>query len=546
MTSAAFNHILDLIQSNAETSPHQTAVSIIIDGSGNKIDIDWLTLTTDIARATGCYRAKGLKPGDRVMIMLPTSKAFLAALLGAMGCGLTPVAVTSFDEFSSFYKNNEWQSLIASLSPSALICGEVATEIDLLTITPEDLASGAIDRIEIDPSVPCYLQLSSGSTGIPKGIVLSWPAVRANLIAIAERIPLTTEDHMFSWLPMHHDMGLFGTLFSPLFAGSRVTLMDPRLFVTNPMLWLRSVAAVEATITTTPPSALHFCLKVLRRRPITGLDLSKLEKVICGSEPVTGSLIRDFNMALQGYGVGPAVLKPVYGLAENTLAVSIPHLHQLPRIERIDKQLMEQQGIVCNTTSETHGESIEQVCVGSPLSGVKVAIRDNSGADLCENRIGDIWLNTPSLLSGILEKSGSITPHQGWFDTGDTGYISQGEIFITGRRRDIIIKNGRNYSPERLEELAIIPEKSQRAVAFGLYQEAIQSERVVILIEVRKSNLQDPLQRDEIRLAVRSGLKEASYPVDEIKLVEKGSLPRTSSGKIRRQACRLEYLEGKF
>ena len=543
-TLPQFDHILDLLDYKSAHVPDETAITLVVDGSGSRETIDWRTLAGNARRAAGCYRSRGLNSGDRVLIMLPTGAAFLAAFLGALGAGLTPTSIAPFTKHNGAYSLDEWRALVASLTPALMVGETIPDGIDLALITPAELLAGDEIALAADPTAPCYVQLSSGSTGIPKGIVLSWPSVKANLLAIAERIPLTPLDHMFSWLPMYHDMGLFGTLLAPLLAGSRVTLMDPKLFVSHPMLWLQAVAASGSTITTTPPSALHFCLQTLKRRPLASLDLSKLQKVICGSEPVTASLIRDFEAVLSNYGVAATVLKPVYGLAENTLAVTIPHLQQSPRIERVEKAAFETLGEIRPCSADAESGYLEMVCVGPLLSGVKLEIRDAENQVLGENKVGAIWLDTPSLLSGTLSKTGEVLPHSGWYDTGDSGYMEQGGLFITGRRRDIIIKNGRNYSPERVEELATLPAEAYRAAAFGVFQDALQSEKVIVLIEVRKAHLSDAVQRDKIRLAVRSGFNEAGYPVDEIKLVDKGSLPRTSSGKIRRQACRLAYING--
>lgn len=540
-----FDHVIDLLNYKSQHAPTETALTLIADSKGTRNILDWQTLADNAKRAANSYQQLGLKPGDRVIIALPTGEAFLAALFGAIGSGLTPTAIAPFNKLNGSYGLSEWHSIISSLTPS-LIVGEIMPEnIKLPFLTADSILNSDKTELAPYPDLPFYVQLSSGSTGTPKGVLLYWSSVRANLIAMSNRIPLTSRDHMFSWLPMYHDMGLFGTLLTPLMAGGRVTLMDPKLFIAFPMLWLNLMAATEATITSTPPSALHLCLQILKRRPANGLDLSKLEKVICGSEPVTATLIREFEHVLTKYGVNPVVLKPVYGLAENTLAVSIPYIQQSPRIERFDRSSFESRGALrkCDINAD---DFLEEVAVGCPLEGVNVEIRDTNSQALAEDRIGAIWLNTPSLLDGTLKQNGQFEKHSGWFNTGDIGFINDGELFITGRHRDIIIKNGRNYSPERFEELTTLHEDIYRAAAFGIFQEKLQSEKVVILAEIRKTLLEDSMQRDTIKLTIRSALNQAGYPIDEIRLVEKGSLSRTTSGKIRRQACRLAYISGEY
>jgi acyl-CoA synthetase (AMP-forming)/AMP-acid ligase II len=386
------------------------------------------------------------------------------------------------------------------------------------------------------PDSPAYVQFTSGSTGRPRGIALTWPAILANVAAIAERMALTDQDRAVSWLPMYHDMGLFGGLLTALHAGTVITLMDTSAFVNGPLTWLRVIDSVRATITVTPPSALQTCIQMLARRP-GAYDLSSLEQIICGAEPLSQRFVEEVVDALAPYGLRPTALRPVYGLAEATLAVSFPPLPRAPRIDQVERARFEADGVAMPADPDA-AEARAWVSAGTPVAGTSVRIVGDDDVDRPDRHLGRILIRTPSLFAGHLE-AGRFSAREGaWFDTGDLGYRADGELYVTGRRKDLIIKNGRNYSPDRIEELVCLVDGVRRAVAFGLYEEARATEQIVVLAEARPRDVADAAGRDEMRLRIRRELTLAGYPVDIVSFVDRGGLPLTTSGKVRRQLCR--------
>jgi acyl-CoA synthetase (AMP-forming)/AMP-acid ligase II len=390
----------------------------------------------------------------------------------------------------------------------------------------------------LGPQRPCYVQFSSGSTGRPKGIVLQWAGVQANLAAMGERIGARRKDHFVSWLPMYHDMGLFGSLLAPLYTGCTLTLMDPSTFIGNPLSWFRVLSEVRASMTAAPPSALHACLSLLRRRAPRDLDLSNLRCVICGSEPVSARLISEFREVLGRFGVHQDALKPVYGLAEATLAVTMPRAGDTPHVDRVAHSGL-RAGKACPVAATEDGDAL--VAVGSPVEGIELEIRSACDQRLREREVGHIFLSGTCLMAGTIERGQFKVRHGDWLDTGDLGYLAGGELFVTGRSKDIIIKGGQNFAPERIEEMACAVEGVHRAAAFGLYSDQSQTERMVVIIEISDRRHTERGTRDRLKLRVRLCAREAGYPVDEVMVVPRGTLLRTTSGKIQRSECRSLY-----
>ncbi len=495
-------------------------------------------------RGAAAFHAAGLRPGDRVLIDLPTGEAFVAALLGAFHCGLLPAAVAPLETRTGPSAAQEWRHHLDLLHPAALVTDHDHDGGGALLLGSESIlnaeAGDAPQRVA--GTQMGYLQFSSGSTGAPKALVLEMEGIVFNLEEMRRRIPVPDSDVMFSWLPLHHDMGLFGALLLPLYAGTFITLMDPALFARSPSIWFRVMHEIRAGITVGPPSALLAALKLLQRRPIPGLDLSNCSRWLCGAEQVSPNLARTFAQVLEPYGMPMGVLKPVYGMAEITLAATMPPAGRAPRFDLVQRDLFEREGVAAEAADLPLDQCLEWTGCGHPLDGQELRIADQHGAELPARRIGRILLRSPSLYTGFLVEQQIKPRDNDWHDTGDLGYWAEGDVFITGRSREVIIKNGRNYAPERLEELATTVEGTGRGAAFGIYDPARETERVVLVAEVHPRMLRDAEDRDRARLALRNALVSAGFEIDQVELRPRGSLPRTTSGKIRRAQVRKEFL----
>lgn len=541
-------HLVPLIGERARTRGDEPILSFIREASGACVTLTWREIERQAWRARRGYAALGLRPGDRIALRLRTSEDYLAALLGAFWAGLVPSTFPVLPARSrSEAVETEWRAMVDGFGPALVVSAEVPEGIAARVVAPADLMAPdepvpeARDYGDLRPLG--YMQFTSGSTGRPRGLALHWPAIRSNLEAIARAAPVLPADCCVAWLPMYHDMGLFGALLTVIHAGCRGVYMDASLFAATPLLWFRFLEEHRATITVTPPSALQRCIELLHRREGRRPDLSSLRQILCGSEPVSPRLVAAFHDVLVPCGVPPTALKPVYGLAEATLAVTFPPAGREPRVDRVDRDALEGKAVARPAGRDDEG-SQDWVSAGRPLEGTVVRIAGEDGRELPERRVGRVLIQSPSLMSATLEDGRMTARAPGWLDTGDLGYVAGGELYVTGRAKDLIIKYGRNHSPDHLEHLACLAEGVRRAVAFGVFDEARLTERIVVLVEARGNGSGDAAGRDRTRLAVRGHLQAAGYVVDDVLLLGGDRIPRTTSGKVRRQACRQMYLAG--
>jgi acyl-CoA synthetase (AMP-forming)/AMP-acid ligase II len=540
MSEGPGEHVLHRIARRAAERGDEPAVRFFDPGAAEPHVLTWTDLDQLARRARAGLEQRGLGRGDRLLLLLPTGPQYVGLLLGAFQAGIVPSTMRAFGDGSDgAASQHELAELVSAFAPRLVVSARPLAVGTTECVDPESILSAAPSDRPADlpgPDAPAYVQFTSGSTGRPRGIVLTWPAILANVAAIAERTGLTARDRAVSWLPMYHDMGLFGALLTALHAGAVITLMDTSAFVNGPLTWLRVIDSVRATITVTPPSALQTCIQMLARRP-AAYDLSSLEQIICGAEPISQRFVREVADTLGKCGLRPTALRPVYGLAEATLAVTFPPQSRVPRIDHVERAGFETDGVAMPAGPDD-GQARAWVSAGTPVAGTSVRIVDDDGVDLPDRHLGRILILTPSLFAGHID-AGRFSAREGaWFDTGDLGYRADGELYVTGRRKDLIIKNGRNYSPDRIEELVCLVDGVRRAVAFGLYDEARATEQIVVLAEVRPRDVADAAGRDALRLRIRRELTQAGYVVDIVSYVDRGSLPLTTSGKVRRQLCR--------
>lgn len=541
------DHILRLLSERAAKRGHDVAVSFVADSKGSRTQLTWAELRRCALAARSTLKRHGLRRGDRLLVSLPAGKEHLATILGALWCGVVP-ATAHISPQTGRSNGEDWRGLVETLRPSAIVTGANIDCADILVLHSDEILAAAGSQPEADDFTDVqsltYVQFTSGSTGRPKGVCLEWDAIARNLKAIGRAAFVTPEDHAVTWLPMYHDMGWFGGVLAALYAGCRLTVMDVGLFVLNPLLWIRLIEDSRATITVTPPSALKTSLDLLKRRPLRQLDLSSLRQIICGAEPISPQLIHYFREVLVPYGVPETALKPVYGLAEATLAVTFPPRCRVPRIDRVIRRRLERDDVAEPAApGETEG-SVEQVSVGTPLDGVTVAIFDDSGRRLDERMVGRVKVRSPSAMAAVMQSGSPLPWSEPWLDTGDLGYVADDELYITGRSKDLIVKFGEKFSPDRLEEVVSNQRGVRRAVAFGVFDEDLLTERVVVIVEPRAAKNAGASRRDAMRLAIRADVQASGYSVDSIVFVRKGTLPLTTSGKIRRGRCREMFCSG--
>ena len=384
----------------------------------------------------------------------------------------------------------------------------------------------------IERDAPALIQLTSGSTGHPRGVVLSHRAVLANLTAISFALPAGDDAREVTWLPLHHDMGLVGGLLYPLFNGFPVNVLSPLAFRTDPFLWLQTMSDVKATCTPAPPSAYAIATRMARKAEAHDLDLSALRCAMVGAEPIAPHVLRDFSGAFAPCGFRPQAFFPVYGLAEATVAVTFPHVLAETHVDRVDRTALEREGRAPPAGDGL--DAIELVGVGRPLPGTELRIvRD--GAAVGDRVEGELHVRSPSLMDGYYgepDATAEAIP-DGWLATGDLGYIAGGSLFVTGRLKDLIIKGGHNLMPAPIEEIAgaVDGVRAGCVAAVGVASASRGTERVVVVAETKVAADEHP----QLARRVREALRLRGIAVDEVVLVEPGAIPRTTSGKVRRR-----------
>jgi acyl carrier protein len=513
-------------------------------------------------------RARGLQPGQAVAIMLPTSSEFYSCFFGAQLAGgfavpiYPPMRADRIEEYaarqSAILLSAEARFLITFRQAEA-VAHLLQPQVPSLNgvVTAAKLASTGDGAAEFVPhraraSDLAFLQYTSGSTGDPKGVMLTHGNLLANMRAIIEAIDFRPTDVGISWLPLYHDMGLIGTWLTLLYFGLPVAVMSPLAFLTRPERWLWAVHKHRGTMTAAPNFAFELCVRKVKDEDIKGLDLSSWRAVLNGAEPVNAATLDRFCERFARYGFRPEALLPVYGLAEATLAVTVPPLERGPRVDRIDRQFFEREKRAVPAAPDDPAP-LEFVSVGRPICCCQVRIVDAQGQDVDDRVEGQLWFRGPSTTQGYYRNPEATSellkgpPQDRWADSGDRAYRADGEMYITGRVKDMIIKAGRNIYPHEVEEVAGGAPGVRRGcvVAFGVTDPQAGTERLVVVAETRTPPRQlARAERAQIESSITERVADAiGLPPDVVELVPPGSIPKTSSGKLRRNETRRLYLE---
>jgi acyl-CoA synthetase (AMP-forming)/AMP-acid ligase II len=397
--------------------------------------------------------------------------------------------------------------------------------------------------------VPALIQFTSGSTGDPKGVVVSQRALLANARAIAEAAAFGPEDATLTWLPLFHDMGLVGHLVTPLVAGVPATLMPPEVFVRRPVEWLSAVGRYRATVSTAPNFAYRICAKRIPERDLDGLDLSSLRLAMCGGEPVHAATLAAFAERFAGVGLRASALFPVYGLAEHTLAAAFPPPGRGPRVDVVRREPFAAGGVAEPAEGTSAADAtLSFVSVGQAMPGHAVRIVDAAGTPLPERREGEIEVSGPSRMDGYHGDAAATARalRDGWLRTGDRGYLAGGELHVSGRSKEMAVIRGRNVYPQDVERAAesVDGVRAGRSAAFGVPAEDQGTEALIVICELSSGARRDADEELRLTTAIRRAVLAATgVTPDGVALAEPGTVPKTSSGKTQRALARARYLE---
>ena len=523
---------------------------------------------------------RGVPAGGRVAMMLPTSRAFFVSYAGILLAGAIPVPI--YPPFRAD-RIEEYAARQAAILNNAEVCllltfRRAETVAYLLKPRVRSLAAVVdaeklIDAADKAPppgprALPAHLsgsrvrksadiallQYTSGSTGDPKGVVLTHANLLANMRAIGEAVQLGPGDVGVSWLPLYHDMGLIGAWLTLLHYGVPLAVMSPLAFLTRPERWLWAFHKHRATITAAPNFAYELCVRKIADEDIEGLDLSSCRAALNGAEPVNPETLERFAARFSRYGFRREAQLPVYGLAEAALAVTVPPLNRGPLVDRVERETFTTHGSAMPAQSAS-ASVISFVSSGRALPGHEVRIVDENGNEASDRTEGFLWFRGPSATAGYYRNSAAteaLFPARraasenefAWVNSGDRAYRADGEIYVTGRVKDIIIKGGRNLYPHEVEELAARADGLRKGciVAFGIKDEGSGTEKLMVVAEVRE---RDSRKHPAIAAAVTEQVTQGlGLPPDRVELIPLGSIPKTSSGKLRREETKRLFLSG--
>jgi fatty-acyl-CoA synthase len=526
---------------------------IILEEEGERVYTPQEFVAAAERAACGLIKA-GVEPGDRVGIVAQTTPSILMSFLGCWAAGAVavplPLPMRAVDP-SSFIEQSRKRlerveakvlTLPGALMPMVGGMGEgmrvvAAEELDC----DGDLPPTPSTRDDI-----ALVQFTSGSTSEPRGVILSHGNIIANARSISRKVKVRPSDCVLSWMPLYHDMGLIGFVITALCDGASLVLMSPQRFVSEPSLWMRAISDHQATITGGPNFAYALTCRILAAGGAGDLDLSSLRLALNGAEPVDHEVMGEFVRVGKGYGLKARVPYPVYGLAEATLAVTFPRPGRRYRLDHVSRSGIEEESKAVPAEPGEEGTRT-LVSLGTPLEGVEISVVKEDGTEAGEREVGEVCVRGASVMQGYWGDAAATAEALigGRLHTGDMGYIADGELYLVGRIKDIVIIGGRNLFPEDVERCAeqVSGIRKGNAVAFGITTRRGR-ERLVLVSETRLSCSE---AAREAAKAVSSAVREEiGVPVREVVLVPAGSLPKTSSGKKRRFLCRDLYLGKKL
>jgi acyl-CoA synthetase (AMP-forming)/AMP-acid ligase II len=406
------------------------------------------------------------------------------------------------------------------------------------------LTSAPWKSVHVAPDAPAFLQFSSGTTLEPKAVVVSHAGLLHNLEMMDDLfrhfdVHDEAERGGVCWLPLYHDMGLVGCMFVGLYHPGTVTYIGPELFLAKPALWLQTLSRYRAVISPAPDFAYGLCLARVKDEDMEGVDLSHWKLALDGAEPIDPGVLDRFTQRFARWGFRAEALTPVYGLAEAGLAVTFADPWSPPRVTEFDRARLSERG------EASPGTGRRLPSVGRPLPGVQVEIRDERGRRMEEDRVGRVMIKGPSVTTAYYNdpELTAQTVRHGWLDTGDLGFFHQGELYVSGRVKDLIIIRGRNYAPQEIEALAAgIPGVRTGCVAAVGHSVDGQGEQLVIFAEKdRRVPRPDEEIAAEIHARIVTGISLVPHRVE---ILAPGTLPRTSSGKMRRRDALQMFLSG--
>lgn len=554
--------LVELLRTRAQERPDQRVFTLLQDGEE---ETAWLTYADlDLrARALGAWLQESVASGERALLLYPTGLEFIVAFMACLYAGVVAVPVYAS---RSPRMVSRFQALLESCRPALVL-----TQSDLLSkaqsltaaaaephrprvVTTDDLEGGQAQRWSDPKSTPdslAYLQYTSGSTSLPKGVMVSHANVLANQAMLRQVIGGSPSAIFVSWLPLYHDLGLVATLLRPIYLGAQCVLMPPVSFLRQPRAWLSAISRYGGTTSGGPNFAYDLCVNKISPQERVGLDLSSWKYAYNGAEPVHAETLARFTAAFGPHGFEPGRLVPTYGLAEVTLFAA-GDCSQRPVIETVDGRALERGQVVVGKPTAGAGRPL--VSCGRVAPGSELVIVDpDSGAPCPPNRVGEIWIAGPHVARGYWEEPEAtdrmfrarigVDGKGPFLRTGDLGFLREGQLFVTGRIKDLIIIRGRNVYPQDVELVVAQSHPTLRSGCGAAFSVEVEGEERLVVVQETRAGGEDEL--DTIVEGIRRTVwEEFDLQPYSVVLVSSQTIAKTSSGKIQRHACRQAFLDG--
>lgn len=543
--------LLEVVSGPAARYP--TAPALFISPDGRTAEpLSWNALWEGVQAQAESLRQNGVDAGEPVILAAPTSTTFFTAFFGILAAGGVPVPIATPPSLNPT-RCGWYADLLSRIADDAAARQVLTTSRYLATIEGCAAASAAALRVSaadaIQPSAQtgdahrpapndvALLQYTSGSTSRPKGVALTHANILANARAIAETI-VHRDSCCVSWLPLYHDMGLIGAALTGLFSRTPLLFLPTTVFIKEPAAWLCAISAFGATITLAPNFAFAHAARHVSIEQLEGVSLATLRTALNGAEPVDVAAVDAFEEKFAAVGLRQGVVRPVYGLAESALAVTFAD-EAVRDVDVVCAEALEREAIARPATRDTRTRRF--VSVGRPLPSQEIRIADEQGAPLPERHVGEVVVRGPSVMIGYYrhEKETRAALRGGWLRTGDLGYVADGRLYLTGRLKDLIIRYGRNYSPTDIELAVAGAEGVLRGGSAAFSLESGGETRVIVIAETRLRRAAD--LADLVRQIRERCVSAFLFGPDDVRLVPGGAIPRTTSGKVRRHACRDLY-----
>jgi fatty-acyl-CoA synthase len=519
-----------------------------LEHDGRSHALSYAVLLEEALMMAGALRARGLATGERVALLVLEVSDAVRAFFGVSLAGLVPVPLcppAHAGDLGVFMRQTH-ALLVASRSAAVITSSALAPLLDragpggaTAVVAVDELRTGPRldEHAPVAADATALLQFTSGSTAAPKGVVLSHANLSANVSAIAgpAGVCLRSSDVTVSWLPLYHDMGLIGMLLTSVYAGIDAIILSPVLFLKRPTAWLEAIARHRGTVSFAPNFGYELCLRRVKAAQLETLDLSSWRVAGCGAEPVRAETLERFCARFRGAGFRASSFVPSYGLAEHSLAVTFA-LDGV-KVDRVDRTtLVAEQRAVTAPEDGAHG--VRLVACGRPFPGHALEIVDDHGRPLPERHVGRIAVRGPSVMAGYFERPDATDEvlRDGWLLTGDQGYLADGDLFVCGRTKDLIIRQGRKYHPADLEAAIMdLRDAPVSGVVVVGIDRVDHEDEIAAVVELRaSSSVEEALGRVRRRVRETAGLE-----LDRVIAAPPGTIPRTTSGKVRRAETRV-------